>query len=131
MGPIESSTRFCPFCPDKAGQEGDERATGAIPAAPYGSPSILPISIRTAMMGEAGLRQATEFAILNATYMAALLGITSTFSTRVPMVELPMSSSLTVDTSKTRLVSQWTTLQNASWTMGFMPLPCRFPLRVP
>ena len=43
-------------------------------AAPYGSSSILPISwsyIR--MMGEPGLKQATQVAILNANYMAQRL----------------------------------------------------------
>ncbi|MBB6429697.1 aminomethyl-transferring glycine dehydrogenase [Algisphaera agarilytica] len=46
----------------------------AISAAPYGSPMILPISwMYIAMMGPAGLKEATEQAILNANYMAARL----------------------------------------------------------
>ncbi|MFA9479383.1 aminomethyl-transferring glycine dehydrogenase [Phycisphaerales bacterium AB-hyl4] len=45
-----------------------------IAAAPYGSPMILPIPwMYIAMMGETGLRQATEVAILNANYMAKRL----------------------------------------------------------
>ena len=44
-------------------------------AAPWGSASILPISFAyIAMMGEAGLRRATEVAILNANYIAHRLG---------------------------------------------------------
>ncbi|MBV70534.1 MAG: glycine dehydrogenase (aminomethyl-transferring) [Myxococcales bacterium] len=75
MGPIGVVDALVPFLPGhKAGQEGDAMATGAISAAPYGSPSILPISYSyIAMMGEDGLRKATEFAILNANYMAARL----------------------------------------------------------
>jgi glycine dehydrogenase len=47
---------------------------GAVSAAPWGSPSILPIPwMYIAMMGGEGLRQATELAILNANYMAARL----------------------------------------------------------
>jgi glycine dehydrogenase len=46
----------------------------AVSAAPYGSPSILPISwMYLAMMGPAGLRRASEVAILNANYMAKRL----------------------------------------------------------
>jgi glycine dehydrogenase len=46
-----------------------------VSAAPYGSASILPISyMYIAMMGPAGLKRATEIAILNANYMAKRLG---------------------------------------------------------
>ena len=49
-------------------------AFGTMTAAPWGSASILPISwMYCAMMGSQGLRNATEFAILNANYMAARL----------------------------------------------------------
>ncbi len=45
-----------------------------VSAAPYGSASILPISwMYIRMMGEAGLKRASEVAILNANYMAARL----------------------------------------------------------
>ncbi len=48
--------------------------TYPVSAAPYGSPSILPISwMYIAMMGADGLKHATEAAILNANYMAARL----------------------------------------------------------
>jgi glycine dehydrogenase len=43
-------------------------------AAPFGSAAILPISwMYIKMLGEPGLRKATEYAILNANYMAARL----------------------------------------------------------
>ena len=48
--------------------------TGAVSAAPFGSPSILPISwAYIALMGGEGLTCATEIAILNANYMARRL----------------------------------------------------------
>lgn len=50
------------------------RTEGAIAGAPFGSASILPISwMYIKMLGAAGLKQATGFAILNANYMAARL----------------------------------------------------------
>merc|ERR1712113_670403 len=53
---------------------GGEQAFGVTAAAPWGSASILPISwMYCVMMGSAGLRRATQFAILNANYMAARL----------------------------------------------------------
>lgn len=69
MGPIACNDALKPFLP------GDP-ITGDMPvsAAPYGSPSILPISwMYIAMMGAEGLKQSTEAAILNANYMAARL----------------------------------------------------------
>ena len=53
---------------------GGEEAIGAISAAPYGSPAILPISwVYIALMGGEGLTKATKVAILNANYMAKRL----------------------------------------------------------
>ena len=47
---------------------------GAVSAAPWGSPSILPISWSyIAMLGDQGLVDATELAMLNANYMAKRL----------------------------------------------------------
>ncbi|MFT5694708.1 MAG: glycine dehydrogenase, partial [Myxococcota bacterium] len=47
---------------------------GAVAAAPYGSPSVLPISwVYIALMGADGLKAATQIAILNANYMAKRL----------------------------------------------------------
>ncbi|HUF11652.1 MAG TPA: aminomethyl-transferring glycine dehydrogenase [Longimicrobiales bacterium] len=72
MGPIGVAAHLAPFLPGHAVVEtGGERAIGAISAAPWGSPEILPISwayIR--MLGAEGLTQATRVAILNANYIA-------------------------------------------------------------
>ena len=77
MGPIGVMEHLAPFLPthpvvrpDSAG----ESAIGPISAAAYGSPSILPISyLYIALMGSAGLRRASEVALLSANYMAARL----------------------------------------------------------
>ncbi|MGP1272093.1 MAG: aminomethyl-transferring glycine dehydrogenase [Phycisphaerales bacterium] len=77
MGPIGVASHLVPFLmghsvspPAGAG----ESATGAVSSAPYGSASILPISwVYIALMGAAGLRRATQVAILNANYMAERL----------------------------------------------------------
>jgi glycine dehydrogenase len=69
MGPIAAAEHLRPFLPGHplVGE-------GAVSAAPYGSPSILPISwVYIALMGAAGLKRATQVAILNANYMASRL----------------------------------------------------------
>jgi len=72
VGPIGVKSHLRPYLP---GHALTGLAGGAtIAAAPYGSASILPISwayIR--LMGGAGLREATQVAILNANYVAARL----------------------------------------------------------
>ncbi|WP_290612384.1 aminomethyl-transferring glycine dehydrogenase [Arsukibacterium sp. UBA3155] len=73
MGPIGVKSHLAPFLPNhpliKIDGTGD--SNGAVAAAPFGSAGILPISwMYIAMMGAEGLKQATEFAILNANYMA-------------------------------------------------------------
>ncbi|EJW13548.1 Glycine dehydrogenase [decarboxylating] (glycine cleavage system P protein) [Rhodovulum sp. PH10] len=71
MGPIGVKAHLAPFLPGDASRPG---ATGAVSAAPLGSASILPIStMYVLMMGEAGLRRATEVAILSANYVAKRL----------------------------------------------------------
>jgi glycine dehydrogenase len=76
MGPICAAEHLAPFLPGHAvvpGVGGDQ-AIGAVASAPWGSPSILPISYAyIAMMGAEGLTRATEIAILNANYIAARL----------------------------------------------------------
>jgi glycine dehydrogenase len=69
MGPIGVKSHLIPHLP------GDPNAgEGAVSAAPYGSPSLLPISLAYClMMGHAGLTQATRVAILNANYIAERL----------------------------------------------------------
>jgi len=73
MGPIGVAKHLAPFLPGHSvvpGVGGDQ-ATGAVSSAPWGSPSILPITYAyISMMGEAGLTKATEVAILNANYIA-------------------------------------------------------------
>jgi glycine dehydrogenase len=53
---------------------GHHEASGAVSAAPWGSPLILPISwAYIALMGAEGLTEATKIAILNANYIAKRL----------------------------------------------------------
>jgi glycine dehydrogenase len=75
MGPIGVAKHLAPFLPGHAVTKlpGDKR-TGAVSAAPWGSASILPISMMYIdMMGGEGLTLATKIAILNANYMAKRL----------------------------------------------------------
>ena len=71
MGPICVREQLIPFLPNhKLMNVGGEHAKGAVSAAPYGSASILLISYAyIKMLGVKGLRESTEFAILNANYM--------------------------------------------------------------
>ena len=71
MGPIGVKAHLAPFLPGHP-ETGGNAAT--VSAAPYGSPSILPISWSYClMMGGEGLAQATRVAILNANYIAKRL----------------------------------------------------------
>jgi glycine dehydrogenase len=72
VGPIGVRAHLAPFLPGHRFLEGAaEQAIGPVSAAPYGSALILAISwTYIEMMGGAGLRRATEVAILNANYMA-------------------------------------------------------------
>ncbi|MFN7011511.1 MAG: aminomethyl-transferring glycine dehydrogenase, partial [Allorhizobium sp.] len=71
MGPIGVKAHLAAFLPGHVATDG---RPGAVSAAPYGSPSILPISWSYClMMGGEGLTQATKVAILNANYIAARL----------------------------------------------------------
>ncbi len=75
MGPIFMKDHLTPFLPDHPtvstnGNEGIK----AVSAAPFGSASILPISwAYIKMLGSAGMKKATQIAILNANYMAMKL----------------------------------------------------------
>ena len=75
MGPIGVNEKLAPFLPGHPLVDvGGSQAIGAISAAPWGSPAILPISyVYIALMGSAGLKKATQVAILNANYMAERL----------------------------------------------------------
>ena len=76
VGPIGVRAHLAPFLPGHplGTADGCERRGGAVASAPWGSAGILPISwayIR--LMGAAGLRSATEVAILGANYLAVRL----------------------------------------------------------
>jgi len=76
MGPIGLKAHLAPFMANHAVQaiDGPHGGQGAVSAAPWGSASILPISwMYIAMLGGEGLTRATQFAILNANYVAARL----------------------------------------------------------
>ncbi|EGQ8404847.1 glycine dehydrogenase (aminomethyl-transferring) [Vibrio parahaemolyticus] len=69
MGPIGVKSHLAPFLPGHI-ENGIEGEDFAVSAADFGSASILPISwAYIAMMGEAGLSNATKVAILNANYV--------------------------------------------------------------
>jgi glycine dehydrogenase len=75
MGPIGVAEHLMPFLPDHPVIPlGVEQPCGTVSAAPWGSPSILPISWSyISMMGPDGLTEATKVAILNANYVARRL----------------------------------------------------------
>jgi glycine dehydrogenase len=75
MGPIGVAEQLVPFLPGHPLVTiGGEQAIGPVSSAPWGSASILPIlHAYIAMMGAAGLKKATQVAILNANYMARRL----------------------------------------------------------
>ncbi len=73
VGPIGVKAHLAPFLP---GHRTDDAAgpVGPVASARWGSAGILPISwMYIAMMGAAGMRAATEVAILNANYVAKRL----------------------------------------------------------
>ncbi len=77
MGPIGLAAHLAPFMANHAvtpianGSEGQS----AVSAAAFGSASILPISwMYITMMGNSGMKHATEIALLNANYVAHHLG---------------------------------------------------------
>lgn len=71
MGPIGVKAHLEPHLPGHPATGGQE---GPVSAAPFGSPSILPISwAYCLLMGGDGLTQATRVAILNANYIAKRL----------------------------------------------------------
>ncbi len=66
VGPVAVRAHLADFLPG--------RGAGPVAAAPYGSAGILPISwAYIAMMGAAGLRRATQVAVLSANYVAKRL----------------------------------------------------------
>ncbi len=75
MGPIGMAEHLAPFLPGHPIVDlGYTAASGAVSAAPWGSPLVLPISwAYIALMGHEGLMEATQVAILNANYIAKRL----------------------------------------------------------
>ncbi|RPE79419.1 glycine dehydrogenase [Curtobacterium sp. PhB137] len=89
VGPVAAKAHLAPYLPGHPfAQQADRRpgsteaeaedrlahAGGPVSAAPYGSPSILPITwTYVRMMGLEGLTRATEAAVLGANYIAARL----------------------------------------------------------
>ena len=75
VGPIGVAKHLAPFLPGHvAVTTGGEHAIGAVASAPWGSASILPISMMYIMLlGGDGLTMATKYAILNANYVAKRL----------------------------------------------------------
>jgi glycine dehydrogenase len=73
MGPIGVAKHLVPFLPgNPLISVGGKESAGAVSAAPWGSASILPISMMYIdLMGGEGLTYATKIAILNANYIAA------------------------------------------------------------
>ncbi|HUC16237.1 MAG TPA: aminomethyl-transferring glycine dehydrogenase [Acetobacteraceae bacterium] len=77
VGPIGVAAHLAPHLPNHplSALAGPASGFGPITAAPFGSAMILPISYAyIRMMGPAGLKRASEVAILNANYIAARLG---------------------------------------------------------
>jgi len=88
VGPVAVRAHLADFLPGRVGASGFSGAKGSsgfigangsigagpVAAAPYGSAGILPISwAYIAMMGAAGLRRATQVAVLSANYIARRL----------------------------------------------------------
>ena len=74
MGPICVAKHLSPFLPGHPNLTNSDKSISAISAAPFGSAGILPISWGyIAMLGNNGLRKASQVAILNANYMAKRL----------------------------------------------------------
>jgi glycine dehydrogenase len=75
MGPIGVAKHLVDFLPTSpVVHMGGKNGVGAVSAAPWGSSSILPISMMYIdMMGGEGLTEATKIAILNANYTAKRL----------------------------------------------------------
>ena len=77
MGPIAVASHLTPHLPSHPEVEvggGHDTGIGPVSAAPWGSPSILPISwVYIRLMGAEGLTQASQVAILSANYIARRL----------------------------------------------------------
>ncbi len=74
VGPVAVKSHLAEFLPNHKGFETVDNGVGPVSAAQFGSASILPITwMYIQMMGTDGLTDATEYAILNANYIAKRL----------------------------------------------------------
>ena len=74
VGPICVAKQLVPYLPGHVNISNTEKNIHAVSSAPYGSASILLISYAyIKMLGTKGIRNATEYAILNANYMKVRL----------------------------------------------------------
>jgi glycine dehydrogenase len=74
VGPVVARSHLSAFLPGHSMAQTQLTGYGPVSAAPFGSPSILPISwAYIQMMGNAGLRSATAVAVLSANYVAKKL----------------------------------------------------------
>jgi len=74
MGPICVGEHLSPYLPGHPVLSNDSKSISAISAAPFGSAGILPISWGyISMLGNEGVKRASQIAILNANYMAKRL----------------------------------------------------------
>ncbi len=74
VGPVAAKAHLAPYLPGHEYAQREENRGAPVSSAPFGAPSILPISwayIR--MMGAEGLKRATGAAVLSANYVAARL----------------------------------------------------------
>ena len=128
MGPIGVAAHLAPFLPGHPVTGlGTPQSIGAVSAAPYGSPSILTIPwVYIALMGAAGLKRATEVAILNANYMAKRLEDHYPVSTAASNGRV--AHEFIVDMRPVQgdaRASRWTTSRSGSWTTASTPRRCR------
>jgi glycine dehydrogenase len=132
MGPIGVKRHLAPYLPDHVvvpdvNPAASGATIGQVSAAPWGSPSILPISwAYIAMMGGPGLLRATQIAILNANYIARRLAphFPIVYSGKGGMVAhecivdlraIKQSSGITVEDVAKRLVDYGIHAPTMSW----------------
>ncbi|MFK7994499.1 MAG: aminomethyl-transferring glycine dehydrogenase [Granulosicoccus sp.] len=127
MGPIGVKKHLAPYLP---GHPEHHDAVGPVAAAPFGSPSILPVSwAYILLMGGSGLTQATRIAILNANYIAAQLkgSYEVLFSSEKGLVAhecildtrpLAASANVTVDDIAKRLMDSGFHAPTMSWPVA-------------
>ena len=71
VGPLAVRAHLAPFLPDASVPPRADAPVGPVAGAPFGSAGVLPVSwAYIALMGAAGLTEATRVAILNANYIA-------------------------------------------------------------